>query len=242
MSNEFWYLRGLIVVVLVAAGIAAAAGFVEISLKQLESGDILTLLLTAIFVALVIERAVEVYANNRFDPERAKIRLTVSVIESNLTFKEKALETDLARSQPGADLTRSQPDAEAVGNLRTLIATARRDLMRETERIEPQLTELRRRKAAYAASLATVLGLAAAIVSVRVLGQFLPSDAALTCGTFGQTLAATDEAIKAAKEAAKLQCGALRFVDVVLTTALLAGGADGIHQIIKRFTDIRPGN
>lgn len=229
MNRETQYLGWVSAVVIIGAIVAAALGFVEISLEQLESGDILTLLLTAIFVALVIERAVEVYANNLFDPERAKIRLNASVIESNLAFKERALQTELARTQP---------DTNVVANLRNLIATAQRDLVAETEKIEPKLAEFRRRKAAYAASLATVLGLAASIVGVRVLGQFIPMDDAGISGELGRMLSAGDEATR---KAAQFQLGALHFVDVVLTTALLAGGADGIHQIIKRFTDIRSG-
>jgi hypothetical protein len=31
------------------------------------------------------------------------------------------------------------------------------------------------------------------------------------------------------------------FMDVVMTTALLAGGADGIHKLTKRMLDYRSG-
>ncbi len=229
MSTETMYLRGVFVAVLIGAGVAAWLGFVEVSLQKLETGEIGTLLLTAIFVALVIERAVEVYCNNRFEPERAKIRLNLSAWERNLAFKEKALQTELALIPP--DQARAQ-------QLRDQIAKTQADVIAETEKIEPDLAEVRRRKAAFAATLSTVLGVAAAIVGVRVLGQFLPMDDGVIGGELGRMLSSTDEAIK---RSAEFQLGALRFVDVVVTTGLLAGGADGIHQIIKRFTQYRAG-
>ena len=217
MTKEFRYLNWVSAGVILGAIIAAALDFIPISLEKLKNADLLTLLLTVIFVALVVERAVEVYANNRFDPERARIRLPVSAIESNLAFKERRLEAELARPNP---------DETELSNLRQRIREAQDKLMAESEKIEPQLADFRRKKAAYAAMLATVLSLGAAIVGVRVLGQFVPTDA---------------EGAPQLPGADPFQMDALLFVDVVLTTALLAGGADGIHQIIKRFTDIRAG-
>lgn len=217
MTRELRYLNWVTVTVIGGSIFAAVMDFVPISLERLENADLLTPLLTVIFVALVIERAVEVYANNRFDPERARIRLPVSVIEPNLSFKERRLEAELARPQP---------DKQEVAELRRRIREAQDKLMATTEKIEPELAEVRRKKAAYAAILATVLSLGAAIVGVRVLGQFMPTDAAGAPQLPG---------------ADPFPMDALLFVDIVLTTALLAGGADGIHQIIKRFADIRAG-
>ena len=38
-----------------------------------------------------------------------------------------------------------------------------------------------------------------------------------------------------------VQLALFRFMDVVMTTALLAGGADGIHKLIKPFLNYRSG-
>lgn len=217
MTKEIRYLNLVSIGVVAGAVFAATMDFIPISLEQLENADLLTLLLTVIFVSLVIERAVEVYANNRFDPERARIRLPVTVIESNLSLKERRLETELARSEP---------DAQEVDDLRDGIRKAREKLMAEAEKIAPQLAECHRKKGAHAAMLATLLSLGAAIVGVRVLGQFMPTDA---------------QGVPQLPGADPFQMDALLFVDIVLTTALLAGGADGIHRVIKRFTDIRAG-
>ena len=164
MSKPLRYLNWISIVVIAGAIGAAAMEFIPLDLEKLENANLVTLLLTIIFVSLVIERAVEVYANNRFDPERAWIRKTISVIETNLAFKERRLETELA--QP-------QPDTQTVQDLRERIRKAEDELTVETEKIEPKLADLRRRKGGYTATLATGLALASAIVGVRVLSQFM---------------------------------------------------------------------
>jgi hypothetical protein len=68
----------------------------------------------------------------------------------------------------------------------------------------------------YAFSGAFLLGLVAAFVGVRSLGVFLPAMVPATIG--------------------KGQVGAFTVFDVVLTAALLAGGADGLHAPINAFT------
>jgi hypothetical protein len=68
----------------------------------------------------------------------------------------------------------------------------------------------------YAFSAAFLMGLMAAFVGVRSLGVFLPSTLPSTIG--------------------RGQVGAFTIFDVVLTAALLAGGADGLHAPINAFT------
>lgn len=226
VANLTWKQSWVAGLVLLGAVMSAWMGFVEVSLQRLENGDILTLLLTAMFVALVIERAVEVFANNRFDPERARIEMDLTIIESKLALHERAL---------AAELGRASVDQNHVNRIRGMITSAQTERESIVGKIEPELASLKRQKAAWAGTFAILLALLAAIVGVRMLGQFLPIEDSMIGGEFGQLLSSADAKIA---NAARFQLNALRAVDVVLTSALLAGGAEGIHQIIKRFTDL----
>ena len=228
LSNTRWsggVSFGVFAIVVVGAGYAAVKGFVGIDLKGLAGGQFGTLMLSIFFVALVIERTVEVYANNRFDPEREAIEQKVSGLEACLICDQAALTAELAGTSPSAEM---------ANTLRTRIATTQSDLVQERLVIVGALNDLKTRKRVFAVALSTLLGLAASVVAVRVLGQFLPMTDNEIGGALGALLDSKDLAVK---KTAELQLSALRFVDIVLTTAVLAGGADGVHRIIKRFTD-----
>ena len=232
-----------LVAVLAVSVIVGRAGFVEISLVGL-GGDIVNLLATVLFAAVVIERAVEVYINNAFDPEKAKLEREVTIAANHLEIEEGALEREKQR-QAGPNGT---ADPKALAKLRANVDAARESL--KTKRgcaVEP-LAEHRNAKAAWAGTVATLLSLAAAAVGIRLLGQFLPtdSDGALS-GPLSETCARAvaeagvgsveelAEAVRTACERAEVQLVWFRLVDVLLTTAVLAGGAEGIHQMIGRF-------
>lgn len=199
---------------IVAAGAAAAAarGFVPLDFSDLKTADILNLLLAAIFTALIIERAVEVWANGAFGPREQATRSREMVIEGQIARKQKALD---------AENLRPAPDVALQAELRAKIRTAGGALLTEIERTAPQLQQLKLEKGAKTATFAVLLGLGASVVGVRTIGQFLP------------------DPIPAGMDA--VQLGLFRFMDVVMTTALLAGGADGIHKLIKPFLDYRSG-
>ncbi len=204
------HLKFMYGVVVIGAAAAAAKGFVPLDFRSLESANILNLLLAAIFTALVIERAVEVWALGAFAPREQAIRSREMVIEGQIARKQKALDDENKRPNP---------DAALLADLREKIGKANAALLVEIERIAPQLQQLKLEKGSKTATLAVLLGLGAAVVGVRVLGQFLPADAATTMDP--------------------VQLGLFRFMDVVMTAALLAGGADGIHKLIKPFLDYR---
>jgi hypothetical protein len=71
----------------------------------------------------------------------------------------------------------------------------------------------------YAFATALLLGLAAAMVGVRALWPFLDAPAMVLFNA-----------------ASKSQQGSFIVVDVVLSAALLAGGANGIHSVVNAFT------
>ncbi len=214
---------GWITVAILAAALGGASmQFVDISLEGLENQQILTVFLTAIFVALVIERAVEVYANSRFEPQRRRLRQQITILTKRTEIKNKALNAELERPE-STDEEEKKARQDELKELRKNIRETREDLTKEEENALPQIEALSNRKVNYARSLALILGLTASVVGVRVLGQFLPQDSPVRGGAGGFDT----------------QIFWFHFADIVLTTALLAGGADGIHKIVKRFTDIR---
>lgn len=220
-ASSFGWITALI---LVAAIVGASMKFVDIDLETLKNEDILTVFLTAIFVALVIERAVEVYANSHFEPKRRHIRQPISILIKRLEIKNKALNAELERPESSDEEEKNARKIE-LEDLRGKIKDTREKLTAEEEKAIPKLEDLANRKVNYARSLALILGLTASVVGVRVLGQFLPADSAIRSGGGYDS-----------------QIFWFHFADIVLTTALLAGGADGIHKIVKRFTDIRDNN
>ena len=259
MRKSFWKNPSAIAIVLtiIVAGYAASQGFIEISLRGLESAEIGTVFLTLIFTALVIERAVEVYANNRYDPEEMEIQRAIREAQQTVTILKEALDAEIARGLPrgaeGEAATAAVADKQAaVTKLRDEVNDAREQLRSaKVDALDDQI-DLETRKAAAAGAVAIVLGVIAAAAGVRVLGQFLPLDdsSAITgplaqnCVTMASaidaaTVPAQKEALEALCKAVEWQLTTFRFADVLLTALLLAGGADGIHQLVKDFLSKR---
>ncbi len=213
-----------------AAALATWFGFRAINLSGLAGADIGTLFLTLIFTALVIERAVEVVANNRFmDLERIAAR-EVRETRQALTLAEEALqrEYDLTIAVNAAPETRATllgAKEEAAITIREDILVKRLALNQAKNDARPDLEKLKHKKQRFTSSLATGLGLLAAMAGVRILGQFLPLNDAQ--GITGPILEA------------KYQIELFRFTDVALTAMLLAGGADAIHGLVKDFLSKR---
>ncbi|MEM6634374.1 MAG: hypothetical protein AAF667_00655 [Pseudomonadota bacterium] len=137
---------------------SAGSGFAEISLGELDAGDLTTRFLALVMIALVIERAVEIYIKARFGP----------------------------------------PELRPTGD---------------------GLSSAKRQRARAAHAAAGILSLAVAAVGIRVLAQFLPGGSA---------------------DLAPSQRLAFQTVDMVLTTLVLAGGAEGIHRMARRISSAKP--
>ena len=81
----------------------------------------------------------------------------------------------------------------------------------------PELLDIRIKKIRAANSLALILSALVSVVGVRLLGQLVQLDSEQAAGVFGGFW----------------QSRAFHVTDILLTTLVLAGGADGIHKIIK---------
>ncbi len=214
-------LYGLILLaVFVVAVWAAFQDFVEVSLDQTKIENIGILFVTLILVAAVIERAVEVYINNRYEPKEQENAKQANRLAQKLTLYESALEVENSRIiAPGADDSINAAHDAEVTKLRKTIDTIRTDLLAARDIAFENGMPITAMKTAEAAAAATLLGLIAASAGIRVLGQFLPTDAN---GAITGALAETD-----------MQLQWFRIADVMLTALLLAGGADGIHNLVK---------
>ena len=241
------FIAALLAVLAVSVAVGNA-GFLEVSLVGL-GGEIFSLLGTVLFAALVVERAVEVYINNAFDPKKAEIYRGVKIAEQRIAIEEGALDREKKRQADGSSAAGTTKELD---DLRLKVTEAREGLLRERKNIIVPLAEYRNSKAAWAGVVATVISLAAAAVGIRILGQFLPTDGngnligplANTCVSI---VTNTENVTKVSDlaSAVKVDCQRVdvqlvwfRMVDTLLTTAVLAGGADGIHQIIRRLKSV----
>ena len=186
-------------------------------------------LLVLVFVSLIIERAVEVFmtnlkgseiANDVLAQDKAKQHAIVQAPASAMSLgKWSLVVSDAQMAQANQDLAKAQQDAAAF---RKEQAVALQDHGQSRTRL--------------AARISFVFGLLAAMVAFRGLG--------LTLGQFD---------VDAIQQTANQQAQLLIFgfevplvgphlhvqlyhtFDVFLSALLLAGGADGIHRIFKRF-------
>ena len=220
MNNRFAIIYSVVLAVL--AIVASILGFREIRFDDTSLAQVGVLFATLALVAIVIERAVEVYVARRYDPDKVRIQRPLVRAKTKLEKVEKLLADERDRRQT---LSRA-PTTEEKEDLQKLIDVAD-EARDEFEKIEEQvwhpLSKVRSNKLRAASVLSLFFGALAAFSGVRVLGQFLPEKVLEVGEGFAQVF----------------QLGAFRATDTVLTALLLAGGADGIHKILSSFKSFR---
>ena len=97
MSVDSKLALGYGVAILILAIAATALGFKEIQFNLTSIEQIGTLLLTLALVAVVIERAVEVYVAKRYDPEKVFARRPLVRAEAKLAKAEQELSVERER-------------------------------------------------------------------------------------------------------------------------------------------------
>jgi hypothetical protein len=179
--------------------------FNAIDLKDVTPANIGEVFLTLVFVALVIERSTEVYVNTSLEPVKQTHLDKVRAEAAKVRAARTALEAE----------RKSQAPAESLLTVKeATLAGALQDLEKATVEAEPGLIRIQNKIARRAGLVAAALGVLIALVGVRALHPFLPSQVG-----FGGAF----------------QEGLFEAVDVLVTGALLAGGADGLHKIVERF-------
>ena len=229
------------VTLLIAVGLAicvtaAGLGFVPISLNALSAADLGEKFLTLIFVALVVERSVEVYVSNKYIAQEMSGRREVRLAEKHLDLEEKSLTAlkeaaALATANPATAqdfMDKAEVQAQQVTQARVRLDTARRTA-------QPALEKVRVKKTTEAVSVSLLLSAGASLVGVRVLGNLFPEDFIIL-----DRAHEADSVIRLVSAADTFTIGywqyqVLTAYDVFITTLLLAGGAEGIHNLLKNF-------
>lgn len=234
----------LLVLALIGGAVAYEVQFGALAFKSIEPSHLGTSLGWLILFALFIERATEVFMNMGKPAEGG--RLSIHQVERD-GAKVKA---DAAR----VALTAKPDDQAALKSFED----ARTKLDEKEAAYQETLASRREERRPKALVFSMVLGLAVALVGGRVLASFVESGLTTDCvplpldataadalkeaaGKLGDTKDATLEFLNKAIEIKTCDLKQdqqlwLAAVDVSITGALLAGGADGIHSIVKSFT------
>ncbi|MEM9584628.1 MAG: hypothetical protein AAGA08_16075 [Pseudomonadota bacterium] len=225
---------------IIAAAILAAVylEFSEISLTGLGAQDLATKFLSLAFMALVIERAVEIYIKNRFSDEEATLKRDLRLAATSVRVYKDALAATAATVVPSVSSEAETTAAVAakydhVDDLRQKLETSRDTLLDAKRKAEPHLQALQASKKRAATIAALLLSLAVAIVGLRILAQFIPPETLATGTTAAVARSVTDTVTS------QFQVQAFHAIDIILTALLLSGGADGIHQLVKDFLSDR---
>lgn len=221
VETRFAALYGVTLLLLAIA--AAALGFKELQFDSTSFAQIGTLLATLALVAIVIERAVEVYVAKRYDPEKVRVRRPLTRAEVKLTKAEQALSEERERRH-GSSRAATDEDERYMRELVQNVYEAHEALDAADEQTWLPLSKVRAGKIRAASFLSLAFGALASFSGVRVLGQFVPMEN-------GQLVGALAEST--------LQLDAFRITDALLTALVLAGGADGIHKMISSFKSFR---
>ena len=208
---------------LVLAVLASVSGFEEVQFSSNSFEQIGTLVLTLILVALVIERAVEVYVAKRNDSEKLRLRRPLTRAEAKLAKAEKALAEERERRQ-GSTRDPTQEDRDYMDALVKDVHQAHDVVDAADEATWLSLSKLRASKIRSASALSVIAGGLASVSGVRVLGQFIPMEEGKIIGVLVE---------------GGLQLHIFRITDAILTALVLAGGADGIHKMVSRFRAFR---
>ena len=223
MSLEAKLAAGYGAVLLVLAIVATTLGFEEVQFDSTSFADIGTLLLTLALVAVVIERAVEVYVAKRYDPEKLRVRRPLTRAEARLAKAEQALSEERERRH-GSSRAATEEDEQYMRELVQNVHQTHVALDEADEQTWLPLSKVRAGKIRAASFLSLAFGALASFSGVRVLGQFLPMKDGQLVGVLADSA---------------LQLDAFRVTDALLTALVLAGGADGIHKMISSFRSFR---
>lgn len=180
-----------------------------VDLENVTATHVGEVFLTLIFVALLIERATEVYVNTSLEPDKQARLEGVHAAAANVRGARAALELERSSRAPRDTL------------LAAMEGTLTEALKKQDAAVEgskSSLREVRNRISRNALIVAAMLGVLVAVAGIRALSPFLPGPP----GSPGSVQEGLQDSLFAA-------------VDVLVTGALLAGGADGLHKIVERF-------
>lgn len=224
---RMWWIWGTLTV-----GAICALWMINAQLKLDAAPDkVGTALTSLIFVALLIERVVEVFvapltAGNKQALEDQRVEAQAKIAEYTTLLKPAATVANPAPTPPDAALV-----AEYAAKITALKLLDQR-LAGEIKAIDKQTQRL-------ALMFSVPISVVVALAGLRAIGPLVT----MTCQVAN---AASGAAGTAGGTNSAGNCGIgpslLAMVDVVLTAGLLAGGADGIHKILDNVIGYASGN
>lgn len=216
MNFNFESYKIRITIFLIVMGGLVYAGFsTKLSAQDINTIEWKVLLQTlAVFfiLALFIERCVEVLVNYLFGVTEAKINSPVLVALLSAELKQKLIETSISSLD-----TPEQKVAYLNELVKNELADVNQAVVEKYEKSREELQKLKVPKEAVAILIAVLIGLAVAASGFRILSMTLCAvQTGGNCTFTAQTLM-------------------FKTTDLLVSSLLLAGGADGIHQIIRRI-------
>lgn len=179
---------------------------------KLDTGELVTLILGLVAVALFIERAAQVYLGIWRGPGRAELRQKLT------TANHQVAETTAALERMAKKETHTNNDKAEIGKYMTSLENQKRHADIQAQ----ALAHYRAETAQWALTINLILGILVAAVAARSLGPMFDWTGCLD----GQTEGCT----------AVTPSSWFILVDILITGALLGGGADGLNKIISVFT------
>lgn len=199
-----------------------------------------TALMALVFVALLIERVVEVFVapltgGNKQALEDQLVAAQAKIAEYNTLLKPAATVDNPVPTPPDAALM-----AEYAAKI-TALKLLEQQLSGEIKAINRQTQRI-------ALSFSVPISVVVALAGLRAIGPLVTltcevaKAAADTAATGASDAGAGTSSVDKGKNACSIGPSLLAMADVVLTAGLLAGGADGIHKILDNFIGYASGN
>lgn len=213
--------------------------------KRLETADYLRLLSTLFFVALILERALEVYVRALYAPEAERIQRELDRCQDALDFKDKqrrqVVELETAEINFNTELmqrmTPARRSGDAAGDPGGVAAGCLANIDRARDERRARMAELDREAArpfkehdeAHERLMQHRIETRLAVLKWSTLTGLV-----LGAMGFRSLTAILDPASLAAMS--PLQFKLVTMADIILTGGLLAGGSEGIHKLMQAVT------
>jgi len=200
-------------VALAAVFTAGRLDFAALDLNEVSMAQLGELLASFVFLALLIERAVELILNWRFGADEIAILTPLKQAADHNALEARMLARDM-------DLLISPQDRMAMvdGGLMRSASAARETLPAQAAATRLKLEHLSVIKKSWATWSSMALSTGLSLSGFQLLH-----------GAFAVQIGLSN--------LPPLQLSVFSFVDIFLTAVVLAGGAGGIHQIVSRLTD-----
>ncbi len=179
---------------------------------NLGAGDLAALILGLVAVALFIERAAQVYLGIWRGAGRAELRQKLTAANQQVAETTAALER-MAQKE-----TLTINEKEEIGEYMTSLENQKRHAENQAQ----ELANYRAETARWALTINLILGLLVAAVAARSLGPMFDWTGCPATPSDGCTPVTPSSWFI--------------MVDILITGALLGGGADGLNKIISVFT------